>query len=403
MSDLHAERIEALAALAVEVGANVEAGQTVLINAHLVDAPLVRAMARSAYRRGAHQVDVHWNDPLVRRIRLEEAVDAALGDIPPWWHRLPAELGGLRGAAISLAGDPAPGLYDDIEAERLGRDAVVIPEWGQVIAERGVNWTIVPSPTREWAAIVHPQLPGEEALERLWSDIERVCRLDDPDPGASWTARCADLARSAERLTLAALDSLHFEGEGTDLHVGLIPGVRWMGGGFTTAWGREHRPNLPTEEVFTSPDPARTEGVVRSTKPLLIDGRAVTGLRVRFEGGRAVEIDADDGADLMRELARRDDGAARLGEVALVDRGGRIGPLDTIFRHTLLDENAASHIAIGRGFSFLAQETSSSERINVSGVHTDFMIGGPGVRVTGRTQAGAEIEVLTADGAWGLD
>jgi aminopeptidase len=317
-------------------------------------------------------------------------------------HQIPTELGVLHGAAIALLGDPAPGLYDDLDADRLGRDVVAIAEWGQVVAERTVNWGALPSPTRGWAATVHPDLDADTALERLWAEIEHICRLDEPDPSAAWRARAADLAAAAERLTEAGFDSLHFEGEGTDLHVGLLPGTSWGGGAFTTVWGREHLPNIPTEEVFTSPDPERTEGVVRSTKPLLVDGRAVTGLHMRFEGGRAVEIDADAGAELMRELSRRDDGAARLGEVALVDGSGRIGPLDTIFRHTLLDENAASHIAIGQGFPFLSDDAASADRINSSAVHTDFMIGGPGVRVTGRTRDGNEVIVLDRDGTWGL-
>jgi aminopeptidase len=401
-ADVQAARLEALAALAVDVAANVADGQTVIVHGSFPDAPLVRGIVRGAYRRGAHQVDVFWDDPVIRRIRLEEAADVALGQFPPWMHALPTQLGELHGAVISLVGDPAPGMYDDIEAQRLGRDALVIPEWGQVIGERTVNWGIVPSPTREWAGVVHPELDGDAALERLWSEIERVCRLDEPDPSAAWLARSAELATSAERLTAAQLDSLHFEGDGTDLHVGLLPGVRWMGGGFTTVWGREHLPNIPTEEVFTSPDPERTEGIVRSTKPLLFDGRAVTGLRMRFEQGRAVDIAADSGAELIRELAGRDEGASRLGEVALVDGSGRIGALDTIFRHTLLDENAASHIAIGRGFPFQADDLSSAERINISGVHTDFMIGGPGIRVTGRTHDGHDVVVLSEDGSWGL-
>ncbi len=402
MADDHAARTEALGALAVEVSANVAEGQTVIVRAHLADAALVRAIVRAAYRRGAHQVEVEWNDPLVRRIRLEEAADAALGSVPQWAHERPTQLGELHGSAIMLAGDPAPGLFDDIDAERLGRDTVPLPEWGAVVGERLVNWAIVPSPTREWAGLIHPDLDGDAALERLWSQIEHVCRLDEPDPAAAWRARGADLARSAERLTLAQLDSLHFVGEGTDLHVGLLPGVRWMGGGFTTVWGREHLPNIPTEEVFTSPDPERTEGVVRSTKPLLVNGRAVTGLRMRFESGRAVEIEADSGVELLRELVSRDDGAVRLGELALVDGSGRIGPLDTVFHHTLLDENAASHVAIGRGFEFLTDDPESAAAINVSAVHTDFMIGGPGVRVSGRTRDGRDVEVLDQDGTWRL-
>ncbi|MGD1050747.1 MAG: aminopeptidase [Solirubrobacteraceae bacterium] len=402
MADLDNARVQALAKLAVEVGANVAEGQTVLVSATAADAPLVHEVVRAAYRRGAHRVEVRWEDPVVRLIRLEEADDAAIGQIPPWAHELPTHLGALHGAAISLVGEPAPGLLDHIDAERLGRDAVFIPEWGQAIAERKINWTVIPSPTPGWAASIHPELDGDAALELLWREIDRVCRLDEPDPVAAWQARSADLRASAERLNLAELDSLHFEGEGTDLHIGLLPGVRWQSALFETVWGRRHMPNLPTEEVFTSPDPERTEGIVRSTKPLLVDGRAVSGLRMRFEAGRAVEIDADSGAELMREVAARDENAARLGEVALVDGSGRIGALDTIFRHTLLDENAASHIAIGRAIPGPDDDPASVERANISAVHVDFMIGGPGVRVTGRTRDGRDVEVLGADGSWGL-
>jgi aminopeptidase len=395
-------RVEALAALAVEVAVNVGAGQTLVVGASLADAQLVRAIARAAYRRRAHHVDVFWEDPLVRRVRLEEAEDAALGGVSPWAHELPKSLAALGGATISLVGDPAPGLYDDLDADRLGRDAVVIAEWGDVIVERRVNWAVVPSPTREWAAVLYPNLAGDEALERLWSQIGHICRLDEPDPSAAWRARSADLAGTAERLTLAELDSLHFEGDGTDLRVGLLPGVRWHGGMIVTISGREHLANLPTEEVYTSPDPERTEGIVRSTKPLLIDGRAVTGLRMRFERGRAVAIDADNGVELIRALANRDEGASRLGEVALVDRSGRIGPLDTVFRHSLLDENAASHIALGRGFVSAGDDSDSVERINMSGIHIDFMIGGPGIGVTGRTRDGREVRVLDQTATWRL-
>jgi aminopeptidase len=199
----------------------------------------------------------------------------------------------------------------------------------------------------------------------------------------------------------AQLGSLHFNGPGTDLTVGLIPGVRWAGGGFRTAWEREHIPNVPTEEVFTSPAPERTEGVVTSTKPLLVSGRSVIGLRVWFEGGRAVQIDADEGAGLLRRLVERDPDANRLGEVALVDGSGRIGPTGIVFHDTLLDENAASHIALGSGFGHLADGDAAARRVNSSAVHTDFMIGGPEVEVTGTTRDGRKLPVLVG-GSWAL-
>jgi len=391
----------ALSQLAARVGANIAAGQTVLVRAKLGQEELTRAVAAACYDRGAHQVEVHYDDPHVQRARLERAPDEALGKVIPWARQRPTQLAEMRGALIGFSGPVAPGLLDDLDPARVGRDTVPLVEWNQVIADRTVNWTIVPGPNAAWARLVFPGIEGDLALERLWDQIAHVCRLDEVDPSAAWRQRSAELTRAASRLDDAELDSLWFQGPGTDLRIGLLPGVRWEGGQFSTSWGREHLPNLPTEEVFTSPDPERTEGTVRATKPLLVSGRAVSGLRMRFEGGRAVQIDADDGAPLLRELVRRDDGAVRLGEVALVDGSGRIGPLGTVFHDTLLDENAASHIALGTGFVHLAGDLHAAGRINASAVHTDFMIGGPEVNVTGTTRDGHEVPVLI-DRRWAL-
>lgn len=388
------EYTPALAKLAVGVGANLVSGQTVILNAKLGQEPLARAVTAAAYDAGAHQVEVHYADPHVQLARLEHAPDEALGSVIPWVRERPGQLAEMNGSMISLSGPAAPGLLDRVDPARIGRDTVPLVEWIKVISDRAVNWTIVPGPSLPWAKLVHPELSEEQALGRLWDEIAHICRLDEEDSVSAWWARSAQLADAARRLEAAELDSLHFVGPGTDLVVGLLGGARWNGGCFETAWGREHMPNLPTEEVFTSPDPERTEGVVTSTKPLLISGRAVNGLRVRFEGGRAVQIDADEGAPLLRELVARDADANRLGEVALVDASGRIGSTGTVFHDTLLDENAASHIAIGSGFTHLARDEQTTARINESAVHTDFMIGGPEVEVTGTTRDGRELPVL---------
>ncbi|MDQ6835517.1 MAG: aminopeptidase [Actinomycetota bacterium] len=396
------DQVSQLARLAVGVGANVAAGQTVVVNAKLGQEPLARAVAAAAYEVGAHQVEVNYGDPHVQRVRLQHAPEEALGEVIPWVRERPLKLAEVGAALISLSGPVAPGLLDDLDPGRIGRDTVALKEAMMVLAQRALNWTIVPGPNAAWARLVHPGLEPDRAQDKLWEEIVHICRLDEKDPVSAWWERSAQLSDAARRLQDAQLDSLHFSGPGTDLTVGLLPGVRWNGGSFQTAWGREHIPNLPTEEVFTSPDPERTEGYVASTKPLLVSGRAVQGLRVRFAGGRAVEIDADQGAPLLRELVRRDEGAGRLGEVALVDSSGRIGTTGTVFHDTLLDENAASHIALGSGFAHLAPDDSDvAQRINESAVHTDFMIGGPDVRVTGRTRDGRELPVLDR-GRWGL-
>jgi aminopeptidase len=383
------------------VGANIAPGQTVVVNAKLGQEPLARAIAATAYDAGAHQVEVNYGDPYVQLARLQRAPDEALGDVIPWVRQRPLALAELRGALISLSGPVAPGLLDSVDPGRIGRDTVALKESMEVLARRALNWTIVPGPNPAWAKLVHPELDDDAAYAKLWEEIAHICRLDEDDPVAAWQARSDGLAEAAHRLGAAELESLHFSGPGTDLTVGLLREVRWSGGNFETAWGRIHLPNLPTEEVFTSPDPERTEGHVTSTKPLLVSGRAVEGLRIRFAGGRAVEVDADSGAPLLRELIQRDDDAARLGEVALVDGSGRIGPTGTVFHDTLLDENAASHVALGAGFQHLAEDPRAEARINQSAIHTDFMIGGPDVQVTGRTSAGREIPVLI-DGQWKL-
>src|SRR5207247_1970629 len=238
----------------------------------------------------------------------------------------------------------------------------------QVTNDCTVNWCIAPCPTAEWAELVHPDRDADEALEQLWEEIAHICRLDEPDPAAAWRDRNATLQEVSERLTERRFDALHFAGDGTDLQIGLLPTSRWAGGADVTAGGIAHMPNIPTEEVFTAPDPERTEGTVRSTMPLVVQGATIEGLRVRFEGGRAVEIEADKGAETIRVFASLDEGASKLGEVALVDREGRIGKTGTVFYDTLLDENAASHIAIGDAYD-VSVGPEDRGRLNRSELH----------------------------------
>ena len=244
-----------------------------------------------------------------------------------------------------------------------------------------------------------PDLPPEEALAALDERILHILRLDEDDPIAAWRARADTLETAARRLTERSFDALHYEGPGTDLTIGMLPDHRWDAARFETVDGIEHMPNLPTEEVFTSPDPERADGHVTSSKPLVLaDGTVVRNLRVRFEGGRAVQVDADTAQDTMRTITAHDEGAARLGEVALVDDEGRIGKLDTVFYDTLIDENAASHIALGQGFPFLLPE-QVRDRVNESQIHIDFMIGAPEMTVTGITREGERVPVLVR-GKW---
>jgi len=392
--------VDALADLVVRLGSNVQPGQIVGLSSEPGKEPLARAIAEAAYAAGAKFVDLTVFDPYLKRIRALHADPDTFGFVPPWYGERLLALGELRGARIFLSGPSAPRLMDDVDPELAGSDMLPrLLESGQVVNARTTNWTIAPCPTPGWAELVHPELDPEAALERLWEEIAHVCRLDEPDPVAAWAARFEALVSAAERLGELELDALRFDGPGTELEIGLLPSSRWMSAQFETVDGIVHSPNLPTEEVFTSPDPERVNGTVRATKPLFVAGAIVTGLEVRFEHGRAVQIDALQGAGTLRSVAARDDGAARLGEVALVDGEGRIGQLRTIFYDTLLDENAASHIALGQGFGFLFDNEATAARVNRSQIHVDFMIGGDEVAVTGVTRDGRELPLLR-DGAW---
>ncbi len=394
------DRLARLAELIVRFGANVQPGQIVSVSTEPGKEELTRAVAGVAYQVGAKFVEPRFFDPHFKRARALHADPDTLGYVPPWVGAHMLALGEHRSALIALHGPVEPHLMDGLDPARLGRDMLPsVPESTRVINQRTVNWTVGPCPTVGWAELVHPGLSGGAALERLWQDLAHVCRLDEPDPAAAWTQRMDRLQAVTRRLDEIRIDALRFQGPGTDLSVGLLPSSRFTAGRFRTVDGIVHAPNLPTEEVFTSPDPERTSGVVTSTKPLRLAGVLIKGLRVGFERGRAVQIDADEGAEALRTLAGRDPGAARLGEVALVDRESRIGQLATVFSDTLLDENAASHIALGAGFDMAVADDPDRGRLNRSDIHVDFMIGSAQVAVTATTHSGSEVPLLD-NGEW---
>ena len=394
--------LDRYAELIVGYGANVQPDQVVAVEGPLEAAPLVRRIVRGAYERGARYVDAVYFDAYVKRIRIESAPDASLEWVPPWLGRRMLDLGELGAARIVLTPFVAPGMLEGLDPARAGRDRLpTVRELFKVVDDRSVAWTVSPFPTQAWASVVFPELEPEVAVEALWRDLEHVCRLDEPDPVEAWRRRIDEIWQAASRLDELDLDALRFVGPGTDLTVGLLPSSRFAreGGSATTRTGIHHVPNLPTEELFTTPDPERTEGVVASTKPLDVSGAIVQGLRVRFEGGRAVEIDADANAEALRRRCATDDGAARLGEVALVDGKSRIGRLGRTFFNTLLDENAASHIALGDAYSAPIADPADLPRINESEIHVDFMIGSEEVVVSGVTRDGDERPLLVG-GAW---
>ena len=396
------DRLRRYAELAVRVGANVGEGQYVLVTGLVEHAPLARVIADVAYDAGARWVDVSYGDSYVRRSRIAKGPDEMLDHTPPWSLKLLEGVGEERGAMISITGDPAPELLADLDQERVGKaqQKDAMKAHLRNVMARNVNWTIVAYPNEGWAQTVY----GEPDVERLWRDVAQTVRLDEPDPVAAWEEHVQRLEDRSQRLNERAFDAVRFRGPGTDLTIGLNRESRWHSARSETSFGRTHIPNVPTEEVFTTPDYRRTEGTVRSTMPLALPGNIIRDLELRFENGRVVEVNASTGKEYVEQQVATDEGAARLGEVALVDASSRVGQVGHIFFNTLFDENATCHIAYGRGIAYavegageLAPDEQEAAGVNQSAVHTDFMIGGPEVAVSGVTGDGDEVPIIVDD------
>lgn len=395
-------RAARLADLVVAFGANVQPGQVVDVASAPGKEEVARQVARAAYERGARYVDVQSFDLWVKRQRLAHAAEDTLDYVPEWMGQRLLQLSDAHGCRISLSGPHAPRALEGIDPARAGRDMLPsLKENGEVINRRTTNWCVAPAPTADWAAHVYLELEPAEALERLWTDVEHVCRLDEPDPVAAWTERTTTLEAIAGRLTERRFDAVRLHGPGTDLTVGLLPSSRWVAGSMETVDGIAFHPNVPSEEIFTTPDPRRAEGYVSGTLPRELHGMIVEGFRLELADGQVTRVDAESGAEALRGAIARDANGSRLGELALVDGEGRVGPLRTVFFDTLLDENAASHVALGNGYAAGVDDPADEARVNASGVHVDLMIGRPELDVDGITAAGEHLPLLRG-GAWQL-
>lgn len=402
-------RIEAYADLAVRVGANVQPGQDVVVSGLVEHTEFMRAVARSAYTAGARHVAIDYSDQHVRRAMLEHARDEVLTYTPPHLLTLYRHLGDVRGALVHVVGDPEPDLFADLDPERVGRARML--ELSELsftqVNDKSIAWSIVAFPNPGWANTVF----GKPDVERLWDAVSHAVRLDQDDPVDAWRTHIDRLQDRAAKLNRHGFDAVRYSGPGTDLTVGINPQSVWLAAGIETKWGQPHVPNLPTEEVFTTPDFRRADGVVRSTRPLHLPVESVTvrDLELRFEAGRIVDVKASTGADVVRTQMKTDEGAARLGEIALVDKTSAVGKLGLTFSNTLFDENATCHLAWGGGLAMSVTGASGAPPehqealgVNQSKVHTDFMVGGPDVTVLGVHPDGTEVPIIVDD-TWQLD
>ena len=383
------ERLDRYAELAVRVGANVQAGQEVFISGLVEHVELVRALTRQSYRAGASYVNVRYEDQHIRRAMIELGPDEALTYSPEWLKTLMEGMGG--NALLGTTGNPEPELLADLDGERVGR---AIPLEAAEISRRQqgshkVNWCGVGAPTEGWAR----QVLGEPDVERLWELVAFCFRLDEDDPVATWREHLDRLDARAAALTELRPDALRYRGPGTDLTVGLLESARWGSARFRTAGGIDYVANMPTEEIFTTPDARRAQGTLRSSMPLSLGGQLIRDLQLTFEDGRIVHAEAESGADIVRSHLATIENADRLGELALVTKESRVGQTGKLFYNTLFDENATCHIAYGFGLTY-SFDGEPDEGMNVSNVHVDFMVGGPELEVDALLPDGTELPLI---------
>ena len=399
------ERLRRYAELAVRVGANVHPGQDVVVTCLVEHAEIARAIVREAYRAGAKHVIVQYGDLHTRRAAIELGPEEELGWSAPYMLDWVGRWDEENPALISLTGNPDPDLLAGLDPALVGRSEPKDLRLAYLESIRGrhINWVIVAAPNEGWAT----QVFGEPDVERLWDAVAMATRLFEADPVAAWKAHAENLQRRADALNELGFDALHFNGPGTDLKVGLLSGTQWQCASTSTAKGIEHIPNVPTEEVFTSPDWRRTEGTVRSTYPLLTAGARVSGLELRFEAGKVVDVNADSGAEIIRQQIGSDEQAPYVGEIALVDGSSPVKRTGLVFCDTLFDENATCHMALGDGMpetldADIPRDELLAHGVNVSGIHVDFMIGGEDVDVDGLDRDGNATPIIRGD-VWQLD
>jgi len=405
----HEQKLNLLAEVAVQVGLGLRPGQELLMTASLDALPLARRITEQAYRAGASLVTTLYTDDEASLMRYRLAPGESFDHAAKWLYDGMGAAFKSGAARLAITGGN-PNLLSNEDPEKVGRANRAVSQAYrpalELITRHAINWTIVASATPAWAAAMFPEDTPDAALARLWEAIFQTTRINGEDPVAAWKTHDAGLHRRAAKMNEKRYAALKYRGPGTDFRLGLADDHLWLGGGTTAGNGLYCIPNMPTEEVFTTPHKDRADGTVTATKPLSHQGTMIEGIQVRFEKGRIVEAHASRGQEVLQRLIDTDDGARRLGEVALVPHSSPIAASGMLFLNTLFDENAASHIALGQAYTSclrdgdkLTPEQLAAKGANDSLIHVDWMIGSGNLDIDGITAAGIA-EPLMRQGEW---
>ncbi|PYE46837.1 aminopeptidase T [Rhizobium sp. PP-F2F-G20b] len=406
---IDARKLEKLAEVAVKIGLGLERGQDLVITAPIAALPMVRLITKHAYLAGAGLVTTFYSDEESTLARYEHAPDESFDRASNWLYEGMAKAYAGNAARLAISGDNPMMLatQDPSKVARANKAmSIAYKPALEKISNFDINWNIVSYPNPSWARQMFPNDPENVAVEKLANAIFAASRVDVEDPVAAWKEHNANLRKRSTWLNGERFSALHFTGPGTDLTVGLADGHEWHGGASTAKNGITCNPNIPTEEVFTTPHALRVEGNVSSTKPLSHQGTLIDDIQVRFEGGRIVEAKASKGESVLNKVLDTDEGARRLGEVALVPHSSPISASGILFYNTLFDENASCHIALGQCYSkcfidgaSLSQEQIAAQGGNSSLIHIDWMIGSDKVDIDGVREDGTAVPVMRG-GEW---
>lgn len=411
---MNQELLNKYAAFTVQVGVNVQKGQTLIIRCPVEGAYFGRACMEAAYKAGARDVVIRWEDEKAARIRMELGEEEALSETKPYELRSYLDYAESEGGCCLLAIHASdPEIFKGLDTAKINRVSLAKQEamksWREYTMKDRVQWCVVAIPTPAWAASVFPGMPEDEAQEKLWSAIFDVCRVTGGDPVSAWKEHVGKTSACRDKLNELQLESIHMtSANGTDLTVGLAEGHTWEGACSKAENGAVFIANVPTEEVFTAPHRERVNGVVKGTKPYVYNGQLIEGFSVTFKDGVVVDYSAEKNAELLGQLLDSDEGARRIGEIALVPASSPINRSGLLFYNTLFDENAACHIAFGAGYpttvkggAAMTTEELLACGVNDSAIHEDVMVGAEDMTITGLTKSGETVTIFE-NGEWAI-